>query len=141
MTIEKPGDYCRYAAARLRNLASYLTATHPSPEDAPRMPTPWVVGEGTHGYPANGPDFYGVRDATGTIIIETDCSHTGAILAVYIARLNPDTGLAIAEWLEATALEFDAIGVTHLPADLQSGRRTGALSVATAILADVEQKP
>ena len=54
--------------------------------------------------------------------------------AEHIASWHPAVALAVADWLDATARELDALGDPDLSAHPQDGRRTSALAVARAYL-------
>ena len=54
--------------------------------------------------------------------------------AIHIASWHPAVALAVADWLDATAREFDALGDPDLSAHPQDGRRTAALAVARTYL-------
>lgn len=61
--------------------------------------------------------------------------------AIHIASWHPAVALAVADWLEATAREFDAFGLVGQPFQVaddhpRDGRRTAALAVAAAYLGD-----
>ena len=54
--------------------------------------------------------------------------------AEHMASWHPAVTLAVADWLDATAREFDALGDPDLAAHPKVGRRTAALATGTAYL-------
>lgn len=108
-------DLLREAAALMRKRAEAA------------MPGPW---EQTG---VMGSEYNDVVDCPGaaSIVADTDTSDENA---EHIASWHPDVALAVADWLEATAREFDALGDPDLSRHPLDGRRTAAVAVARAYL-------
>ena len=110
MTNQTPADELRAAAEKLRALADAAT------------PGPWEqTGIGDYGWTVTTP---------GTHVAETDDSDRGRADADWIAAMHPGVGLALADWLDLAATEYDPA------ADVQETDRShdAALAVARAVL-------
>ena len=78
-------------------------------ERAEAAPTaPWTCRETTHGDPANGPTHMVVENSHG-LISDHDYDRWGGTSAVHIASWHPAVALAVADWLEAEADEFEKL--------------------------------
>lgn len=114
----------REAAALIRTYADSAT------------PGPWAAVAGAFGNPSEGPDHMRViqrpcRNAHHAVARAEYTSYGGADTE-HIASWHPGVARAVANWLDATALEFDSLDFTHT--EQRGGRRTAALAVARAYL-------
>ena len=60
--------------------------------------------------------------------------YVGGDMGEHAASWHPAVALAVADWLDATALELKALG--DPPLKIQEGRRSSALAVARAYLGE-----
>lgn len=120
MSDLSPSEILTAAAKLLREQAG--NAQHISP-------APWTVDrEGAYGT-----GVVLAKDGA-TIIADRSCDdHEDAIDLPYIALVHPGVGLALADWLEATALDPD-LEREHDGCDRQICASAAALAVARQLL-------
>lgn len=95
MPLPTPGDELRTAAARLRQLVTFLGDCR----------GPWKVGTPPSGYPQSISNVgvpYCVADT------HEDPSIPVFTIAPYIATMHPGVGKALADWLDTTATSLAA---------------------------------
>lgn len=101
-------ELLREAAALIRSRAEAATYVYAEHHPQAGEVVPWFEGGDVYSFD------------------ETDGPH--------IMAWSPAVALAVADWLDATAREFDALGDPDLSGHPQDGRRTAGIAVATTYL-------
>jgi hypothetical protein len=123
MTDQTPAETLRAAAERLREHVGYLNLLD--------IRGPWTVHAGPSGYPQS------VNNVGVPIHIANTFTGPEAppVTANYIALMHPGVGLAVADWLDATAGEMRvADGTEYEHTEFASW--IAALAVARALLGE-----
>jgi hypothetical protein len=125
MNDQTPATELRAAAAKLRAFAA---------EAGHRASGPWIVHE-AYGFLRVDNDRDKTKEAW-TVKAGADLAEENRPTAEYIALMHPGVGLALADWLEATAGEMQAADGTEY-AYSEFASWTAALAVARQFLGQV----